>query len=163
MITVGVVSEIIKRKEVIAKLSLFYVGTMVLVSLVANLTGAVISESWFNSNPWINIANELKQTPKNALFISNGSKLDFYISYFTHRDIISLNLMDYQTGGNSDLMDEILSEKINSHLDDDGEIYIYSFTSLDEPLKNRILEIAKSSHYSTVWEFPDLTIDQVVK
>jgi len=53
-----------------------------------NLTTQFLPQSDKQSNPRLAIAESLKMSNPNALFISDGNELDFHLAYFTQRDIV---------------------------------------------------------------------------
>jgi len=136
-------------------------ATLIVFSFAVNFTTQFLPESRRADNEWLSIAETLRETEPNALFISTGHPLDFYIAYFSHRDILSTGLINYDTGDNAEALQSVVTEQIKRHRSDGGEIYLYS----DKPDGLEAVTLIMDSsniRLDPVWEFPNLTIYRAV-
>jgi hypothetical protein len=138
-------------------------GTVAFIvfTVAMNFTTQFLPESRRADNEWLTIAESLSETQPNALFISTGHPLDFYIAYFSHRDIISTGLINYDTGDNLETLQSILTEQVSRHLADGGEVYLYS----DKPDALEGVTLAMDSsdvELELAWEYPNLTIYKAI-
>jgi hypothetical protein len=136
-------------------------SAFIIFTFAINITTQFLPESRIADNEWLAIAESLDETQPNALFISTGHPLDFYIAYFSHRNIISTGLINYDTGDNSAALQTILEEQISRHRADGGEIYAYS----DKPDGLETITLAMDLpdvELEPAWEFPNLTIYRVI-
>jgi hypothetical protein len=146
-----------------SRLPIFAMSGFIALSIIMNLVGIIGNESRFHPNELLKMQEALQESPPNALFISNENALDFYIAYFTRRNIISLELINYSSNHNAKLLENILAENISSHVKDGGPIYVYGFTGMNTEWQNKIIAMAQGTQLQPAWQFPNLTIYQVVR
>lgn len=80
-----------------------------------------------NENPRQQVADLLKtETKTSDLFVSDGDVLDFYISYFTRRDVLSLGVVNLRTNDDLQALQTVVSEQINRHNEDQGRVFVYA-------------------------------------
>lgn len=136
-------------------------AALIIFTFAVNFTTQFLPESRKADNEWLAIAESLSETEPNALFVSTGHPLDFYIAYFSHRDIVSTGLINYDSGDNAEKLQSVLTEQIKRHRDDGGEVYFY--TDKPDGLKEITLAMDLTDiQLEPVWEFPDLTIYKAV-
>jgi hypothetical protein len=137
---------------------------VVFVSLVAanNWRTEFGPRSEVRANPWRGIAEQLRATPANALFISPNHPLDFHVAYFARRDIVSTGLTAYDYAGNIEMARRILDSHVNAHLNDHGPIYVYGFDSLAANERQAFLDLLPPGRLTVARRFPELTIYELV-
>jgi hypothetical protein len=113
-------------------------------------------------NPWLVSAHELRDKvgSPDALFISPGHPLDFYIAYFTRRDIVSVNLIRYGTNGNVDELQRRITERAAQYRAIGAPVYVYGLESLSADQRRDLAKLV-SGHLRVTWQHDDLTIYQV--
>ncbi len=134
------------------------IGIVAFIALafLLNLTSQFLPESQ-NPNPWIAIAGELSDAEPNALFISKGHPLDFFIAYISGRNIVSRDIVFERLGDNLERTRDVVNEQIRRHRADGGEVYLYSET--DEELSSVAEFIGLTrEQLEPAYTFPELTI-----
>lgn len=118
-------------KEPGRRLAIAAAGIAVVV--IACVNGATL---WWphrtpDTNQYLAAAKTLRASHSDALFIavdqSLGYSLDFYISYFTRRDVISTSLLAYGLG--QPAITSALRDRIRQHRSAGGPIYVYGLAS----------------------------------
>jgi hypothetical protein len=139
-------------------------GISLLMAIVftVNLSTKFLPEAGRENNPWIEIAQSLQETAPNALFISGGHPLDFHIAYFTRRDILSLNLLNYSEAGNQQTVNAIVAAHVQEHQGDGGAIFVYGLDLIPSDQSEQVLAQLSAGDLRQRWVFPDLTIYEVV-
>ncbi len=163
VIAMIVIAELLISRSGWGKFAVICAGVFIITSLNVNLVSIVSKESRFNQNPWLEMAEQLRSSPPNALFISNGSGLDFYIAYFARRNIVSLGLINYATGADEVIIEKTLTAQMQSHRNSNGPVYLFGFGDQDTAQVNQILHLAQASRIEPAWTFDHLTIFQAVR
>jgi hypothetical protein len=137
-------------------------GTL-LVTLVfaVNLIYVFIPESRPTANPLPVAAEALKQSDPNALFISPGAPLDFYIAFFTRRDIVSTNLIAYGSGNNLGKVKSVVAAHIQQHRQLNGPVYVYGIEALSPEKQNVFKGYLDGQNMTLKWTFADLKIYEI--
>lgn len=132
---------------------------LVLVAAFAlNFTTEFYPDSQPRLNPWSSIASDLKESSPSAFFISDGHPLDFHVAYFTRRNVISTELVNYALGGDAQESTlALVNEHITHHQTWDGDIYLYS----DKDIEALVGQLGLTmDDVEIAWEYPDITIYQ---
>lgn len=141
---------------------------MLLVFIVATLTLNTATifrpQSETTANEWLSVADELKASEPNALFISAGSHpVDFHISFFTRRDIVSTGLIHYSRGGTDhQFVGDVISRRVESYRAAGAPIYLYGLEALPSDTFHELMNIFDASKLRVAWVFDDLTIYEYV-
>ena len=135
------------------------VSVIVLAATFAvNFVTEFYPDSQPSLNPWAGIANTLKESPENALFISDAHPLDFYIVYFTRRNILSRSLIEYDQGGIEADVVELINQHIDEHRAHNGDVYLYSGSNI-ETLATQLG--FSMEQLEPAWEFPQVAFYKV--
>lgn len=133
-------------------------AALIAISFVLNLMTQFWPES-HTENPWFTAAETLRQESQpNALFITDGHTIDFYIAYFTRRDIVATNIVNEQSQNNSAVLNRTLVDKIEAHRADDGEVYIYTANASNLDALVQSIGLSGQDQLEAAWTFADLTI-----
>jgi len=140
-------------------------GTAAFVTAIftLNFVFVFLPESRPESNPWVEIAQEVgRETSPNSLFISLSHPLDFHITYFAHRNLLSIGLLTY--AGRGAEIDEVLGLQVARHLADDGEVYVISDQhDTLAAIAERLNQISGPIETEAVWSYPhQVTIYRVI-
>lgn len=132
----------------------------VAISFVLNLTTQFWPQSRADDNPWLTTAETLKTESQPAdLFISPGHPMDFYIAYFTRRDILSTGLVTYAEGGSSSTVDGLLTPRIEAHRADGGKIYVFGLETLTPEARTAFdAFLGTGGELKEAWTFGDTVI-----
>ncbi len=129
------------------------------VCFVLNLTTQFLPDSRPQDNNWLTIANHMKtDSQPNDLFLSPGHPMDFYISFFSRRDILDAALISYDTGDNQTALDSAFGSHIAAHLADQGKVYVYGLETLTEDQKAAFQKLIGNGTLTEKWNYPGTTI-----
>lgn len=136
------------------------VAVVIVITFAMNVTTIFQPESGENGNEWRAIADELKASPPNALFISTGAHpLDFNISYFTRRDVVSTDLVLYSQGFSGDqFVTDLLARRVDRYERAGAPIYLYGLESLSPDALPGYMSLFDVSRLRAAWTFEDLTV-----
>ncbi len=134
-----------------------------LLAFSLNLSILFLPGSDVKTHPWAAIARNLGQTyGAGALFISSGHELDFYISYFGHRDIISTRLVSYDAGGDSTRTQQIILSQVANHRASGNAVYYYAANDLTMDQEHQLLKLLNAQQLKLTDRFEQLTLYEVV-
>lgn len=131
---------------------------VVLVSFGLNLSTQFWPQSRAADNPWLHVSQEMRTASRPAdLFISWRHPLDFYLTYFARRDVVSTWLVAYDRGGDTTGLIGRLAERIAAHRADGGRVYVYGLERLTP--QERAEYEAQLGHPALreSWRFPGAT------
>jgi len=158
----GIVAIVLGHLKCVAlpyyRLGIIAVTLFVLLSVSINLTTQFLPQSNARSNVWLSIAESLKHTQPSALFISPGHPLDFYIAYFTGRDIVSTGLLDYGSGGNNVEIKRVVSAHIEQHQHVGGKVFVYGIDSMSEQERRRFFDLISVQQVKPAMSFSQVII-----
>jgi hypothetical protein len=144
--------------------ALLLTATLIALMFLGNLTTQFLPQRDERANPWPAVAQTLGQSRPDALFISaDAHPLDFYIAYFARRDIVSVPLIRYGTGGDEDSVKQVVADHIRQHRTVGGPIYVYSSGTLPPNRDDEALGLSAQDQLRPAWVFPGLTIYEVVR
>ena len=111
-----------------------------------------------SANEWIVAARELRKSSPNALFVSAGQHpLDFHITYFADRDVISAGLVRYASDSDADVA-RVVEEHVRQHVRVGGAIYVYGLESLTSEERRMLLELLPGNSLRPAWRFHDVIV-----
>jgi hypothetical protein len=124
--------------------------------LALNLATIFLPQS-HDGNPWRTAADELRASSPDALFVSAGqSPLDFYIPYFTNRDVVSAGLIRF--AANVRKVAQVVSEHVRQHRRRGGPIYVYGLRTVGPAARRDLLALLPGTRLERAWTFPGVTI-----
>lgn len=149
------------------RLAVTSVLIFVALTFFVNLTTKFLPQSDEESNEWLSIAQALRQSEPNALFVSTGHPpvglpLDFHIIYFARRNVVSTDLASYANGGNEKVVRQIVTSHVERHRSAGGMVYAYGVDTLPLDRRHEFLELLDGQQLKTAWSFPQLMIYEVV-
>jgi len=98
---------------------------LVVFSFSTNFLSTFLPESRKENNVDLAAALSIKDVSSPLdLFLSPGSPLDFYIAYFAERDIRSVGLLSYGTGGDMKRIHEVISAAMDQHFSAGGNVFV---------------------------------------
>lgn len=117
-----------------------------------------------DANEWLIVAQKLKESEPDALFISAGSHpLDFLISFFTRRDIVSSGLVLYSRGSTDhQFVSNVISSRVDRYRADGAPVYVYGLESLSSDDRRQFSSFLDDNELRIAWVFHDLTIYEVM-
>jgi len=123
------------------------------------LTTQFLPDSRPQDNNWLTIANHMKtESQSQDLFLSPGHPLDFYLSFFSRRDILSSDLISYDTNENQTVLDDTFTSRISTHLADKGKVYVYGLETLTDAQKAEFQKLLGTGTLIEKWDYPGTTI-----
>jgi hypothetical protein len=129
------------------------------LSFLLNLTTQFLPDSRAQDNKWLTIATQMKtDSQPEDLFLSPGHPMDFYISFFGRRDILSASLISYDTSDNQSVLDTTFSSRIATHLADNGKIYVYGLDTLNDTQRTAFQKMLGTGTLTEKWALPGTTI-----
>ncbi|MBL8137730.1 MAG: hypothetical protein JNL48_13980 [Acidobacteria bacterium] len=132
--------------------------TFVLVSFGVNLSTQFWPQSHAAGNPWMQVARDLRTASRPAdLFISRRHPLDFYLSYFSRRDVVSTWLVAYDRGGDATGLKERLAERMAAHRADGGKVYAYGLEELTPAERTAQRTLLGNPPLREAWRYPGAT------
>jgi hypothetical protein len=132
----------------------------VIASALVNALVVFAPKADEDDNTWLATAQSLQGSASDALFISvRGHPLDFYIAYFSRRDIVSADLVRYGTGGDEQQVRDVVLDHIEQHRAVGGPVYVYGVDDAEEAAS---LDFIPSSGIRIAWSFPDVTIYELL-
>ncbi len=138
--------------------ALYGTVAFVLVAFVLNLTTQFWPQSRAADNPWLTIAQEMRTASQPAdLFIAPRHPMDFYLAYFSRRDIVSTGLIAYDRGGDATGIDQLLAERIAVHRADGGAVYVYGLETLTPEERTAYEALLGGAELREAWTYPDAT------
>ncbi len=138
--------------------AIIFAVSLIVISFVLNLLTQIWPESR-NENPWYAAAETLRQeSQSNALFITDGHTIDFYIAYFTRRDIVATAIVNEQSQNDTAVLNQTLSDKVTAHRADEGEVYIYTADPANLDVLAQSIGLSGQDQLEAAWTFADLTI-----
>ncbi|MGE3509550.1 MAG: hypothetical protein AB7N65_11770 [Vicinamibacterales bacterium] len=152
----GVVSTRASRGVVLA------VTALVIVSAVLNFTFTVRPAARRDGNRWRTIAQALAQSPPSALFITGGHPVDFYVIYFSRRNVVAPELISYERSGNAGAVYEAVERQIKSHRAAGGPVYIYMPRDSANPDTVRVWSELHRIPRQPKWDFGDLSVEELI-
>ncbi len=142
---------------------------VVVLSFILNWTTQFLPQSDPTNNPWLTISQSLgTDSQPNDLFVSAGTgtvahPMDFYLTYFGKRDVLSSGLVTYDAGGNAAEAAKRLEPRITAHRADDGKIYVYGLENLTPEARDQFISLFGSgATVKEAWTFPEMTVYEVV-
>lgn len=158
-IGLGLLRESGSRRQQIA---LIAAGLLAAASLVMNLTTQFIPHSGPEARRWQEIAATVGEQEGEALFISTGHQLDFYVTFFTRKDVVATSLVRYATGGDQAAMQERIGGRAASYTAYGAPVYLYGLEQLSDAERAETLALLDNPQLQPTWEFDGLTIYQIV-
>lgn len=138
-------------------------SAFVAVSFLLNLTTQFLPQSRPADNPWLNIAQAMNTESQPAdLFISPGHPMDFYVAYFSRRDMLSTGLVTYDKGGDSSSVEDLLAPRIEAHRADGGKVYIFGLETLSPEERAAFDVFIGDGELQESWTYPNTTIYEFV-
>ncbi len=137
-------------------------SAFVIAVFVINFAVQFLPEGQSDNDTSISISEAIGTASNpNDLFVSDRMDLDFYITYFADRNVISIDLINEATGS-EDVAVNILKEQLELHRADNGQIYIYAKDSADLLSLAQFVGLENEGQLEPTWEFPSLTIYRAV-
>jgi hypothetical protein len=131
----------------------------VALSFVVNLTSEFLPDSREQDNKWLAIATQMKRDSEPAdVFLSPGHPMDFYISFFGRRDILSAKLASLESGNDEAALQATYAARIAAHRAGNGKVYVYGLDTLDDPHRAAFLKLLGSGTLTEEWTAPGTTI-----
>jgi hypothetical protein len=134
----------------------------VTVGLLVNWTTRIAPQRDPASHPWQAISAELRERlgGPEALFVSPGHPLDFYIAYVTRRDIVAARLVEYATGNSRAEMSRRLTERARQYHALGAPVYLFGLETLSSDEQERLLSLLPGRPRA-VWSYPATVIYQI--
>jgi hypothetical protein len=134
-----------------------------IASFMVNVGTDLRLRASFPVNPWRKTALELQELVKSpdALFVSPGNPLDFYIAYFARRDIISGDLVSYSLGGQRTAAIEAVTDRMATYRSMNAPIYVYGFDR-SSSIALSTLTASFPSHLEKVLEQGDIVVYRLI-
>ncbi|MBL8118546.1 MAG: hypothetical protein JNJ78_13530 [Anaerolineae bacterium] len=134
-----------------------------IVSFGINLSTQFLPDSKADENEWLQIAYAMKtETQAEDLFLSPAHEMDFYLTFFARRDVLSAGLIAYDTNEAVSNLTNIVNERIETHRADNGQIYVYGLEDLPEDELAAFRELLADGELREAWVFPEATIYELV-
>jgi hypothetical protein len=114
------------------------------------------------ANPWRRVAEQLRATPANALFVSPAHPLDFHIAYFTHRDVVSTGLIGYANRNDQNAVRRIVMSHVDAHVKDSGPLLLYGVDALAAAERQSFLAMLPRGRLAVARAFPEVTVYELV-
>jgi len=106
-------------------------------------------------------ARVLQRSPASALFVAVGQQpLDFYITYFARRDVVSTGLVRYANGTDAAVA-RVVGQHVRQHLRAHGPIYVYGRQALGPVESRSVLELLHRGSLKVAWRLPQTTVYRV--
>lgn len=138
--------------------ALFGALAFVLASFALNFTTQFWPQSRAENNPWLKIAQEMRTASQPAdLFISPRHPMDFYLAYFSRRDIVSTGLIAYDQGGDWTGIDQLVAERSAAHRADGGRVYVYGLEALTPEERAAYEGLLGGAELREAWSYPGAT------
>lgn len=145
------------------QIALIAAGLLAAASLTMNLTTQFIPHSGAESRRWQEIAATVGEKGGEALFISTGHPLDFYVTFFARKDVVATSLVRYATGGDPAAMRERIGGRAERYAAYGAPVYLYGLEQLGDAERAEALALLGDPQLQPAWEFEGLTIYQVVR
>ena len=141
--------------------ALIAAGAMLVATFAMNFATVFYPDSRPENVPWRSIALTLNQESQPTdLFIADGHPLDFYIAYFSRRNILSVDLISYaNTNDSEDHLVSLVNSHIERHRNNGGQVYLFSAGDTGALAERLGIDPVK---LDVAWTFPDLTIYRVI-
>ena len=134
-------------------------SAFVCVSFVVNLSSQFWPDSRAADNQLLASATRMGTDSQPAdLFLSPGHPMDFYISFFSHRDILSADLASLAYGNEESSVENAFTSRITAHIADKGEIYVYGLETLDEKHRSAFVKLLGNGTLTEKWVLPGTTV-----
>ncbi len=131
------------------------------LSFVLNFSTQFLPDSRPQDNKWLTIATQMKtESQPEDLFLSPGHAMDFYMSFFGRRDILSASLIAYDNGDKQLVLGTTFTSRIAAHLADNGKIYVYGLESLNDDQRATFEQLLGTGTLTEKWTLPGTSIYQ---
>ncbi len=151
-------SRATEQKDRRLPLKLTIAVTAVAALFALNLVTIFLPQRSKGANEWLAAARELRHSRVDSLFVSAGRHpLDFYITYFAHRDVVSSGLLRYANGTETQVA-RVISEHVRQHRRSGGPIYVYGLASVSSGERQVLLRLLPGAGLRPVWRFHELTV-----
>jgi len=131
-------------------------------SFLTNFFYVILPDNRASNHPGWTLAQHLsEQSDSNALIISAGTDIDFYISYFSKRHLLSTYLILYGNGNDVNKLSKVITHHVTEYQAAGSDLYFLGnhdtdFTTLMEMIPS--LEGYLLKHR---WDFEGLTLYQL--
>ncbi len=138
--------------------------TLVAFTFVTNFLSTFLPESKRENNISLSTALSIKEVSSPFdLFISPGTPLDFYLAYFSERDVRSVGLLAYGTGGDMRRIHNVVSLARDQHLSAGGEIYILKPRNVSPSDYQLLLDLMGNVPLELVWSYSDVEVYRLLQ
>jgi hypothetical protein len=134
-------------------------AALVVGAIATSTTLAAWDRSRPGSNPWLAAAAAMKDTRPSSLFVSTGHPVDFCVTYFARRNVITPELIAYGHAGDQAVVKRTLSAHVRNHLAAGGPLY--AIADPRKPLHPAIEEFlvrVSNGRRIRVWTWPGLEV-----
>jgi hypothetical protein len=112
-------------------------------------------------NALIAQADQLQtNTTSKDLFLSDGDPLDFYLAYFSGRNVLATNIVSTQANADISRVSALATEQTRRVLADGGTLYFYTGNRDAEalPVLAALIGLPTDTRFEPVWEIEGRTI-----
>lgn len=140
------------------RVGLAVTGLAVVALFALNVSTIFLPQRSTESNEWLVAAHELRESSPDALFVSAGRHpLDFYISYFAGRDVVSAGLVRDVSGSDAEVA-RVVGDHVQQHARVGGPVYVYGLDSISESERRAVLGLLPGDELRRAWQFPEVTV-----
>jgi hypothetical protein len=141
------------------RIAVLALSVLVCSSFVVNLSSQFWPDSRAESNELLTNATRMGAESQPAdLFLSPGHPMDFYISFFGHRDILSAELAALSSGNGEAGTENAFESRIAAHIADKGAIYVYGLEALGADERTAFVKLLGSGTLTEKWVLQDTTV-----
>ncbi len=133
-------------------------GLFVLLTFSISLLTQFMPESNPERVPWFDIAETLGESSTSDVFVTSNHPLNFYIAYFSHRDVLSVDLIDSANDYDTAKTQSIVDDRIARHRADGGDVFVYVPSEDLLPRVAQAVGLDSVDELEVAWQFPDLTV-----
>jgi hypothetical protein len=143
------------------RLAVLGLSAFVCSSFAVNLSSQFWPDSRAESNELLTSATRMgAQSQPADLFLSPGHPMDFYISYFGHRDILSAELAALSSGNDGAGTENAFESRIAAHIADKGAIYVYGLEALGDEDRTTFVRLLGNGTLTEKWVLQGTTVYQ---
>lgn len=137
---------------------------LVVFSSATNFLSTFLPESRKESNIELSTALSIRETSSPLdVFLSPGSSLDFYIAYFAERDIRSVGLLSYTTGGDKGRIQEVISTALDQRFSNGGNVFVLKPRDVVPSDYDFLMELIDHASLELVGTYPNVKVYRLVQ